>query len=87
MVKREKVLCREIYCVYELDGHEQWHSLHNNRVRIPKEVAETSKGQFPPRPPRTSPTPRDFEWVIEPARPLFCLCDTNQPISRDVLRA
>lgn len=33
-VKRTKVLCREIFCVYELDDHEQWHSLHNNKVRL-----------------------------------------------------
>ncbi|MDC0525364.1 hypothetical protein OAO87_00100 [bacterium] len=28
-----QTLCREIYCDYDLDGHMQWHSLHNNRVR------------------------------------------------------
>ena len=44
-VKREKVLCREIYCVYELDDHEQWHSLHNNKVREAKTVTETDPDQ------------------------------------------
>jgi hypothetical protein len=33
-IKRMRTLCREIYCDYELDGHMQWHSLHNNKVRI-----------------------------------------------------
>ena len=28
-----KVPCHEVYCVYELDNHEQWHSLHNNKIR------------------------------------------------------
>ena len=28
-----KVPCHEVYCVYELDDHEQWHSLHNNKIR------------------------------------------------------
>jgi hypothetical protein len=32
-VRKAQVKCREIYCVYELDGHEQWHSLHNNKVQ------------------------------------------------------
>ena len=32
-VKGAKVPCHEVYCVYELDGHEQWHSLHNNKIR------------------------------------------------------
>ena len=32
-VRKVQVKCREIYCVYELDGHEQWHSLHNNKVQ------------------------------------------------------
>lgn len=33
-LKGAKVSCREIHCVYELDAHEQWHSLHNNRIRM-----------------------------------------------------
>ena len=28
-----KPLCREILCFYDLDGHIQWHSLHNRDVR------------------------------------------------------
>ena len=32
-VKGAKVPCHEVYCVYELDDHEQWHSLHNNKIR------------------------------------------------------
>ena len=28
-----QTLCREIFCDYDLDGHMQWHSLHNNDVR------------------------------------------------------
>ena len=32
-VKGAKVPCHEVYCVYELDYHEQWHSLHNNKIR------------------------------------------------------
>ena len=28
-----KALCREIFCDYDLDGHMQWHSLHDNDVR------------------------------------------------------
>jgi hypothetical protein len=32
-VKGAKVPCHEVHCVYELDGHEQWHSLHNNKMR------------------------------------------------------
>jgi hypothetical protein len=32
-IKGAKVPCREVYCVYELDNHEQWHSLHNNKIR------------------------------------------------------
>ena len=33
-IKRVKTLCREIYCDYILDSHTQWHSLHNNIVRL-----------------------------------------------------
>ena len=32
-VKGKDVLCHELHCQYVLDGLEQWHSLHNNRVR------------------------------------------------------
>ena len=28
-----KTTCRAIFCDYDLDGHMQWHSLHNNDVR------------------------------------------------------
>ena len=28
-----KVPFHEVFCHYELDSHEQWHSLHNNKVR------------------------------------------------------
>ena len=33
-VKGLKIPCREIYCVYELDDLEQWHSIHNNKIRF-----------------------------------------------------
>ena len=36
-IKGVKVPCHEIYCVYELDRHEQWHSLHNNKIRTIRE--------------------------------------------------
>ena len=32
-IKGHRVLAREIFCRYLLDGVEKWHSLHNNRVR------------------------------------------------------
>lgn len=32
-VRRVKTLCRELYCDYDLDGHMQWHSIHNNKIR------------------------------------------------------
>ena len=31
-VKTAQTECREIFCVYELDGHEQWHSLRSTVV-------------------------------------------------------
>ena len=40
-VRHKRTLCREIRCVYELDSHEQWHSLHNNKVR-PADTAGTT---------------------------------------------
>ena len=43
-VKTAQTECREIFCVYELDGHEQWHSLHNNEVLS----AGTTPGMRPP---------------------------------------
>ena len=33
-VKGNRTACREIYCVYELDEHEQWHAIHNNKIRF-----------------------------------------------------
>jgi hypothetical protein len=40
-IKRVRTLCREIYCDYMLvDGHMQWHSLHNNKVRTALEKGE-----------------------------------------------
>ena len=33
-IKGAKVPCHEVYCHYELDYHEQWHSLHNNKLRM-----------------------------------------------------
>ena len=32
-VKGAIVPGHEVYCLYELDDHEQWHSLHNNKIR------------------------------------------------------
>ena len=32
-IKGAMVPCHEVYSVYELDDHEQWHSLHNNKIR------------------------------------------------------
>ena len=32
-IKGAKRPVHEIYCVYELDNHEQWHALHNNKIR------------------------------------------------------
>ena len=39
-IRREKVLCREIYCLYALDGLDFWHSLHNTRVRVATTTTE-----------------------------------------------
>ena len=33
-IKGAMVPGHEIYCIYELDKHEQWHSLHNNKIRM-----------------------------------------------------
>ena len=33
-IHRVQRLCREIYCDYDLDANMQWHSLHNNRIRV-----------------------------------------------------
>lgn len=43
-----QTLCREIYCEYDLDGHMQWHSLHNNRVRTGS--ASTYRNDLNPSP-------------------------------------
>eukprot|EP00966_Prymnesium_polylepis_P019015 438317-Prymnesium_polylepis.1 len=32
-IKGAMVPGHEVHCVYELDNHEQWHSLHNNKIR------------------------------------------------------
>ena len=32
-LRKSKTLTREIFCDYDLDGHMQWHSLHNNKIR------------------------------------------------------
>ena len=32
-VKGVKISCREVFCRYDEDGHEQWHAIHNNRIR------------------------------------------------------
>ena len=32
-IEGTKALCREIFCDYDLDGHMQWHSLHDDDVR------------------------------------------------------
>ena len=32
-IKGALVPGHEIYCHYEVDDHEQWHSLHNNKIR------------------------------------------------------
>ena len=42
-IKGAKVPCHEIYCVYELDQHEQWHSLHNNKIRMIREKTGVCK--------------------------------------------
>ena len=39
-IKGSRVLAREIFCRYLLDGVEKWHSLHNNRVRARTMMAE-----------------------------------------------
>ena len=33
VISKKKCWCREILCRYDLDGVEQWHSLHNNKIR------------------------------------------------------
>ena len=42
-IKGAKVPCHEIYCVYELDEDELWHSQHNNKIRILREKAGVCK--------------------------------------------
>ena len=39
-IKGSRVLAREIFCRYLLDGVQKWHSLHNNRVRARTMMAE-----------------------------------------------
>jgi len=38
-IKGAQVPCHEVYCHYELDNHKQWHSLHNNKLRMAKLTA------------------------------------------------
>ena len=33
-IEGAKTVCREIYCDYDIDSHMQWHSLHNNEIRV-----------------------------------------------------
>ena len=51
-IKRVRTLCREIYCDYELDGHMQWHSLHNNKVRAAFDNKGGAGTQLAPTPNR-----------------------------------
>ena len=32
-IRGKNVMCHEVFCYYELDAHQQWHSLHNNKIR------------------------------------------------------
>ena len=46
-IKGTRVLAREIFCRYRLDGVEKWHSLHNNRVRARTMMAGHNTSDLP----------------------------------------
>ena len=49
-LKGVKTRCYEILCHYELDDLTQWHSLHNNKVRMASNAGDVCGGACPPTP-------------------------------------
>lgn len=61
-----QTMCREVYCDYDLDGHMQWHSLHNNYVRTSRTEAQQTGTRHVASPARLT-----AEFQHQNARPVI----------------